>query len=113
MINAASPAPGGLTERFDRITGHRYFYTVYKKDFCFIDPILGEYCRLTTTKTAEVSEVGDSGGPWFYNHTAHGVLTHVIKYADPDFPGDPKIWRDTFTVVYALNAALGLGLYYG
>ncbi len=112
VVNAASPGPGGLTERFGRITGHRYFYTVYRKDFCFIDPIKGEYCRLTTTKNAETSDIGDSGGPWFNNHTAHGVHTHVIKYANPG-SGDPLLWRDTFTVIYALNATLGLGLYYG
>ncbi len=85
---------------------------MYKKDFCFIDPLLGEYRRLTTTKNAEISEVGDSGGPWFYNNTAHGVHSAVIKYAIPG-SGDPLLWRDTFTVIYALNATLGLGLYYG
>lgn len=62
------PVVGQSVCNFGRTTGYKCA-TVYRNNVC---REAGKYCGLTAV-TKEVTDFGDSGGPWFLYNTAFGV----------------------------------------
>jgi hypothetical protein len=68
---AANPVSGQVACHWGRTTGYSCSY-VDSTNYCETYSGFGTACNLDST-TADISDGGDSGGPWFYGSDAIGV----------------------------------------
>ena len=104
---AATNTSGSSYCHFGVVTG-KHCSTIVLSGWNFIDPILGVRVDNLTVSASQISEPGDSGGPW-YTNSAYGSKKAVGIHIGKLFYSGISL--DMFAPISEVNSLLGADLY--